>query len=127
MNTPPVFDGNRKKYNNFLQAVLLYTSLNGHIFNTNELKIGFTLSFLTEKEAAQWREAWVRRNQVAGTINYPTWAVFEQELMNTFQPIDLVGDVMHKLETLRQGTKTAEELNTWQRLLYQKYWMVMEQ
>ena len=78
----------------------------------NELKIGFTLSFLTEKEAAQWHEAWVRRNHVAGTINYPTWAIFEQELMNAFQPIDLVGDVMHKLEMLRQRARTAEELNT---------------
>ena len=59
LNAPPVFDGNRKNFENFLQAILLYTGLNGHIFNTNELKIGFTLSFLTEKKAAQWREAWV--------------------------------------------------------------------
>ncbi len=90
----------------------MYTGLNGHIFNTNELKIGFTLSFLTEKEAAQWREAWVRRNQTAGTITYPTWAVFEAELSAAFRPINQVGNAMHKLETLRQGGKTAEELNT---------------
>ncbi len=63
LNTPPTFDGNRKKYNNFLQAMLLYTGLNGHIFNT---KIGFTLSFLTEKEAAQWREVWVRKRRKLG-------------------------------------------------------------
>ncbi len=42
LNALPVFDGNQKKFNNFLQAVSLYTSLNAHIFNTNELKIGFT-------------------------------------------------------------------------------------
>ncbi len=29
-----------------------------------------------------------------------------------FRPIDQIGDAMHKLETLRQGEKTAEELNT---------------
>ncbi len=57
LNAPPTFDGNRKKFSNFLQAVLLYTGLNCHIFNMNKLKIGFTLSFLTEKEAVQWREA----------------------------------------------------------------------
>ncbi len=92
--------------------MLLYTSLNNHIFNINKLKIGFTLSFLTEKEAAQWREAWVRRNQATGTINYPTWAVFERELSNAFQRINQVGDAMHKLETLWQGGRTAKELNT---------------
>ncbi len=120
LNAPPVFDGNRKKFENFLQAVLLYTGLNAHIFNTNELEIGFTLSFLTKKEAAQWHEAWIRRNQAAGTINYPTWAVFEVELSVAFRPIDQVGDAMHKLETLRQGGKTAEELNTeWESLVGQ--------
>ena len=108
LNAPPVFDGNRKKFENFLQAVLLYTGLNAHIFNTNELKIGFTLSFLTEKEAALWCEAWVQRNQTAGAITYPTWAVFEAELSAAFRPIDQVGDAMHKLETLRQGGKTAD-------------------
>ncbi len=112
LNPPPVFDGSRKKYENFLQAILLYTGLNQHIFNTDELKIGYTLSFLTEKEAAQWRESWVRRNTAAGAINYPTWTVFETELSAAFRPIDQVGDAMHRMETLRQGGKTAEELNT---------------
>ncbi len=117
LNAPPTFDGNRKKFNNFLQAVLLHISLNAHIFNTNELNIRFTLSFLTEKEAAQWRESWVQRNNAAGAITYPTWAAFEAELSAAFQPIDLVGNAMHKLETLRQGGKTAEELNTERDLL----------
>ncbi len=80
LNAPPTFDGSQKKYENFFQAILLYTGLNAHIFNTNELKIRFTLSFLTEKEAAQWCEAWVRRNQTAGAITYLTWAVFEAKL-----------------------------------------------
>ncbi len=100
--------------------MLLYTDINAHIFNTDELRIGFTLSFLTKKEAAQWRESWVRRNQTAGAIVYPTWAAFLTELQNAFQPIDMVGDAMHKLEALRQGGKTAEELNTeWDLLVRQ--------
>ncbi len=59
LNTPPTFDGTRKKFTTFIQAVLLYTGINAHIFNTDELRIGFALSFLTKKEAAQWRESWV--------------------------------------------------------------------
>ncbi len=53
LNTPSIFDGTRKKFTPFIQAVLVYTSINAHIFNTDELRIGFTLFFLTEKEAAQ--------------------------------------------------------------------------
>ena len=78
LNAPPVFDGTRKKFTTFLQAMLLYTGINAHIFNTDELKIKFAL--LTKKEAAQWCESWVRKNQAAGAIVYPTWATFVVEL-----------------------------------------------
>jgi hypothetical protein len=72
---------------------------------------------MAEKEAARWREAWVRDNQTVGTITYPAWAVFIGELERDFQPINEVGDVMHKLQALRQGSRTAEELNVkWQLL-----------
>jgi hypothetical protein len=112
LSVPPQFDGNRKKYTNFMQAVLLYIGINQHIFVTDEQKVGFTLSYMTEKEASLWRDAWIRQNQVAGTIVYPTWAVFLTEVNAAFKPIDDIGETMHLMQQLRQGAKTAEELNT---------------
>jgi hypothetical protein len=56
LSVPPQFDGNRKKYTNFMQAVLLYIGINQHIFVTDEQKVGFTLSYMTEKEASLWRD-----------------------------------------------------------------------
>jgi len=90
------------KFKHFHQAILLYLSINNHIFQTDEQKITFILSYLAEKEAAQWREAWVRRNTDAtmNNIVYPTWGVFITELVNDFNPIDEVGDAMHALQTL---------------------------
>jgi hypothetical protein len=117
LNPPPLFDGSRKNFNNFFQAVLLYIGMNDHLYPTDERKIGFTLSYMAEKEAARWREAWVRDNQTAGTITYPAWAVFIGELKRDFQLIDEVGDVMHKLQALQQESRTTEELNIeWQLL-----------
>ena len=77
LNPPTVFNGDRLKFKHFHQAVLLYLSINNHIFQTDEQKITFVLSYLAEKEAAQWREAWVRRNTDATTNNiaYPTWSL----------------------------------------------------
>jgi hypothetical protein len=46
LNLPSTFDGSR--------ATLLYLSVNRHIFQTAEQKIAFVLSYLAEKEAAQW-------------------------------------------------------------------------
>jgi len=113
LNPPTVFNGDWLKFKHFHQAVLLYLSINNHIFHTDEQKIAFVLSYLAEKEATQWREAWVRRNTDATTnnITYPTWGVFITELVNDFNPIDEVGDVMHALQTLRQGSKSAEDIS----------------
>jgi hypothetical protein len=101
------------KFKHFHQAILLYLSINNHIFQTVEQKIAFVLSYLAEKEAAQWREAWVNRNTDATTHNivYPTWGIFIAELANDFNPIDEVGDAMHALQTLRQGSKSAEDIS----------------
>jgi hypothetical protein len=100
LNSPPLFDGSRKNFNNFFQAILLYIGSNDHLYPINEQRIGFTLSYMAEKEAARWREAWVCDNQTAGVITYPTWAVFVAELERDFQPIDELGDAMHKLQAL---------------------------
>ena len=52
MNMPPEFDGDRKKFKKFLQAIMLYLGVNRHIYNDDEAKIGFTLSYMADKEAA---------------------------------------------------------------------------
>jgi hypothetical protein len=111
LNVPPQFDGNRKKYTNFIQAVLLYLGINQHILATDEQKVGFTLSYMTKKEASLWRDSWIRQNQVAGALVYPTWNTFLTDLNAAFKPIDDVGEAMHLMQQLRQGAKTAEELN----------------
>jgi len=102
LNSPKVFGGNQLKFRHFHQDILLYLSINNHIFQTDEQKIAFIHSYLAEKEAAQWRESWVARNMDAATNNivYPTWGVFIMELAQDFSLIDKIGDAMHTLQTL---------------------------
>jgi hypothetical protein len=47
-----------------------------------------------------------------GMPNFPTLVTFIVDIQKAFQAADWVRDVVNKLETLRQGKKTAEELNT---------------
>ena len=110
MNMPPEFDGDRKKYKKFRQAIVLYLAVNRHIYDTDEAKIGFTLSYLADKEAAQWREFWIENYTQGGMIQFPTFNNFLIELDRAFSPVDSVGDAMHKLRVLKQGSKSAEEL-----------------
>ena len=45
-----------------------------------------------------------------GIIWTPLFANFFNELNAAFNPADAVGDAMHKLRTLKQGMRSAEEL-----------------
>jgi len=97
MNMPPEFDGDRKKYKKFRQAIVLYLGVNRHIYDDDEAKIGFTLSYMAEKEAAQWHESWIENHTQGGMVWFPTFNDFLAELDRAFSPIDSVGDAMHKL------------------------------
>ena len=91
---------------------MLYLSVNRHIYNDDESKIGFLISYKNDKEAAQWREAWIEKQMRTGILQYPDYEDFLEELDMTFNPIDAIGDAMHKLRALRQGSRSAEELIT---------------
>ena len=65
---------------------------------------------MADKEAAQWRESWIENHTQRGMVWFPTFDDFLTELDRAFSPIDSVGDAMHKLRALKQGSKSAEEL-----------------
>ena len=112
INVLQSFNGDRKKYKVFQNAIVLYLTINRHIYDNDEKKIGFVLSYLNDKEAAQWHEAWIEKETRGGRIWFPTFQTFLTKLNTAFQPVDAVGDAMHKLQTLKQGMKLAKELVT---------------
>ena len=54
------FKGEKDKATKFICVVELYLHINKHIYNTNEKKIVFTLSFMTDGATAAWKEAYLR-------------------------------------------------------------------
>jgi hypothetical protein len=52
MNKPMPFTGDRTKIKRFLQDYLGYLDMNQNIYNTNQLKIGFILSYMNDSKAA---------------------------------------------------------------------------
>ena len=111
LNKPTPFNGDRKKITTFIQEVKIYLTVNKHVYTTDESKIAFALSYITEKEALQWKELYVEQmTDVDGELVFPTFKKFTDELVQTFQPANRTEEAMNKLTTLRQGTKTAEEI-----------------
>ena len=60
INKLTAFDGSRKKVETFIQERRLYLQVNKKIYATDEAKVAFFLSFMTEKEALKWKQTFLR-------------------------------------------------------------------
>jgi Zinc knuckle len=87
--------------------------MNQAIYNSDRLKIGFILSYMNDGEAANWKEYYLDtlEDPNTGMPNFPTLVTFLVDVRKAFRAADRVRDAVNRLETLRQGKKTAEELN----------------
>ena len=60
INKPTPFTGDRKKIKTFIQECKMYLRINWYIYEDNEDKIAFVLSFMNEKEALRWKQTFLR-------------------------------------------------------------------
>jgi hypothetical protein len=113
MNKPMPFTGNQTKIRQFSQDCLGYLDMNQGIYNTDQLKIGFILSYMNDGKAANCKEYYLDtlEDPNTGMLNFPTLVTFLADVQNAFRAADQVQDTVNRLETLRQGKKTVEELN----------------
>ena len=119
INKPTPFTGDRKKVGTFVQEAKVYLTINKDVYNTDDKKIAFMLSYMTDKEALQWKELYLETltDQTTGDIVFPTYGEFLKDLKEAFKAADRTGESMNRLTNLKQGNKTAEELATEFRLL----------
>ena len=88
--------------------------MNEEVYTTDKLKIGFVLSYMNEKEAKDWRELYLENieDPATGKLVYMTFGAFLTEVCKAFQSADQVQDALCKLENLKQGKKTVEQVET---------------
>lgn len=102
MKHPENFDGDRSDTLRFLGDVSLYFGVNDDIYDTDNKKISFVLSYMNGGTAGPWKLI---------KINAPAWGTYDdfiKELKKAFEPSDLAGEARSKMKYLRQ-TGTADE------------------
>ena len=60
MNTPTPFTGKREKLEEFLIELEMYLAMNADIYNTDQRRIIFALSFMKEGTAGSWKQSYWR-------------------------------------------------------------------
>ena len=111
INKPTPSDGDRRKIITFIQECCMYLQINKRIYTTNEDKVAFVLSYMTEKEALKWKQTYICSIiNDEGEIIFPTFKQFISILDHYFKPANRTRDAAHQLKMLKQGKKTAEEV-----------------
>jgi hypothetical protein len=69
---------------------------------------------MNDGKAANWKEYYLDtlEDLNTGMPNFPTLVMFLANIRKAFRAADRVRDAVNRLEMLRQGKKTVEELNT---------------
>ena len=84
LGQPPAFDGTPEKARGWFNNVQLYLLVNKEIYNDDDRKIAYALSFMREGSAALWAltetEATLKRNP----LNFRTWQNFLNKFSASF-------------------------------------------
>ena len=109
INPPTHFTGNRDDLNNFIQDCTLYLTLNRAVYKTDEKKIIFMLSYMTEGTARAWKEAFIWDVINSPTNDFGSLKQFTVDLKKAFEASDSEGDARAKLRQLKQGKDSVDD------------------
>ena len=86
--------------------------MNRSVYDTDEKKVGYILSLMTEGVAAVWRDNFLRsaENELE-VYDFPTYRNFVQLLERNFQNTDEKEEALHQLGKITQGSHSIQDHN----------------
>ena len=101
IGAPEAFDGSYDKSTQWLNAVQFYLLVNDKVYDTDNKKIAFTLSYMTKGSALTWATTF-RQNAIIGmTITMGTFSNFVTKFETAFKHHDVTGTAIAWLSTKR--------------------------
>jgi Retrotransposon gag protein/Zinc knuckle len=122
-NPPKPFTGKRSNFVLFMQDVYVYLKVNWLIYDNDEKKISFILSYLADGDAAVWKQQFIQtkiEESEEAKIDKPSWGTYKEfveALKKTFQPYDEPAEALEDMKKLRLGDGSITEHNSRFRLL----------
>ena len=105
LGTPEHFDGSFDNSRSWMNTVQFYLTVNKAVYNTDEKKIAFALSYMTKGSALTWA-ATFRTNCISGTmISFESFTDFVSAFKTSFKQRDVMGTAVTWLTTTRMTKK----------------------
>jgi Retrotransposon gag protein len=123
LNPPKPFTGKRSDFILFMQDVYVYLKVNQLIYNDDEKKISFILSYLADGDAAVWKQQFIQtkiEESEEAKTDEPSWETYKEfveALKKTFQPYDKPAEALKDIKKLHLGDGSITEHNSRFRLL----------
>jgi hypothetical protein len=118
LNPPKPFTGKRSDFILFMQDVFVYLKVNKSIYDDNEKKISFILSYLADGDAAVWKQQFIQtkiEESVDAKTDEPSWEnykEFVEALKKTFQLYNELAEALEDMKKLRLGDGSIMEHNS---------------
>ena len=109
LKTPTPFTGKRDDLRKFLQEVKIYLLANKHIYSTDQDKILFVLSYMSEGDAASWKEEFYESKEALPTFDLGKYDDFMKEVTKAFSPFNASKDAIYEMKELKLGNSSIEE------------------
>ena len=115
MGVPTPFSGKRGDLKKFIMTCKMHLQVNRAIYDNEEKKVVFVLSFMTEGDAATWREQWLddldAKAKAANKteMDFGTLANLIKLLEVDFAAYDAPGDALETMKNLRYNSKASIE------------------
>jgi Ty3 transposon capsid-like protein len=123
LNPPKPFTGKRSDFILFMQDIFVYLKVNKSIYDNDEKKISFILSYLADGDAAVWKQQFIQtkiEESIEAKTDEPSWEnykEFVEALKKKFQPYDEPAEALEDMKKLRLGDGSITEHNSKFRLL----------
>jgi Ty3 transposon capsid-like protein len=123
LNPPKPFTGKQNNFVLFMQDVYVYLKVNRLIYDDDEKKISFILSYLADGDAAVWKQQFIQtkiEESKEAKTDEPSWGTYKdfiKALKKTFQPYDKLAKALEDMKKLRLGDGSITEHNSRFRLL----------
>ena len=115
MGVPTPFSGKRRDLKKFLMTCKMHLQANWAIYDNDEKKVVFVLSFMTEGDAATWREQWLDNLDAKAKASNKTemdFGIFGELiklLEKDFAAYKAPGDALENMKNLWYDTKASIE------------------
>jgi Retrotransposon gag protein len=123
LNPPTPFTGKQNEFVLFMQDIYIYLKVNQYLYDNDDKKISFILSYLSGGDAAIWKQQFIQtkieehEQEKTEEPNWGTYKDFVDALQKTFRPYDEPAEALEDMKKLCLGDNSITEHNSRFRLL----------